>query len=60
MCCFADWVCQPVCRACEVGCRRVCWGLTDERLEAVGHGVAQVRLATQVRAVSVEHEAIQL
>lgn len=34
--------------------------LTDQRLEAVGHGVAQVRLSTQVGTVSVEHETIQL
>lgn len=33
--------------------------LTDQSLEAVGHGVTQVRLSAQIRAVSVEHEAIQ-
>jgi len=34
--------------------------LTDERLEAVGHSVAQVGLATQVRSVGVQHESVQL
>lgn len=36
------------------------WRLTYQSLEAVGHGVTQVRLAAKVRPVSVEHEAIQL
>lgn len=34
--------------------------LTDERLEAVGHGMSKVRLPAQVGSVGVEHEAIQL